>query len=154
MTVLDLDNDLSLCQKHLVDTNTKGLEIETFLTRFLLIHVSGEYDKEIKRIISDRAKKAGDAELTSFVEQTVEKIRNPKISDIRGLLKKFNKSCVDSFNQKVGEGTELESRYQNIIVNRNSSAHGDSINMTIEELISSHEKAKDVLKAMLEALNP
>lgn len=108
---------------------------------------------EIKRIVIQRAKQTGDTELTSFVERTVEGFRNLKIDSIRGnILLRFSDDCAKTFEAKV-TGTESEIRYGNIVTNRNLSAHGDSIHMTFDELIQSHKLAKDVLKAMSDALN-
>jgi len=154
LTLSDLENDLILCQQHLETTNSKGTEIERFLTRFLIVHICGEYEKEIKRIVIQRAKQTGDNELASFVERTVEGFRNLKIDSIKGnILRRFSDNCAKTFEAKV-KGTESEIRYGNIVTNRNLSAHGDPIHMTFDELIQSHQKAKDVLKAVSDALNP
>lgn len=154
MTLSKLDNDLLLCQAHLTSTNSMGTEIESFLTKFLLVHICSEYEKEIKKIITDRAKQSNDKELISFIEKTIERIRNIKSDDLKGnILKRFSDDCLKRFNNKVG-GKESLSRYESIIANRDQSAHGNSINITFNELIKSHEKAKEVLIAVSDAINP
>lgn len=149
----DIDGAINACKQHLADTSSGGSEIETFLTRFLLIHAGSEYDKEIKSMIVARASKSADAELVSFVRETADRSRNQKISDIRGLLKKFSQKYLDAFDQILSLNPESQHRYQNIIVNRNASAHGGPINMTMRELDRSHQRAKYVLNAISEALD-
>lgn len=131
-----------------------GTEIESFLTRFLLVDICAEYEKEIKNVIINRAKQTGDKELISFIEKTIARIRNIKTGDLRGsILKRFSEDCLERFNNKV-DGKEALSRYENIVTNRDLSAHGGSINMTFNELMTSHQKAKDVLTAVSDAINP
>lgn len=153
MSVSDVDEAINACKQHLADTSSGGSEIETFLTRFLLIHAGSEYDREIKSMIVARASKSADAELVSFVRETADRSRNQKISDIRGLLKKFSQKYLDSFDQILSRNPESQRRYQNIVANRNASAHGGAINMTMGELDLSHQRAKYVLKAISEALD-
>ncbi len=68
------------------------------------------------------------------------------------ILKRFDDSCLNSFDVQV-IGTELEARYQNIIINRDLAAHGRVINITFDELIQSHQVATGVLQALSNALN-
>ena len=60
MALSDIDNELTACENHLNLTNTKGTDIESFLTQFLLVRICGQYEKEIRRIINERAHKFGD----------------------------------------------------------------------------------------------
>ncbi len=153
MTLSDIDKNLLLCQKHLEDTNSKGSEVESFLTQFLLIHICGEYEKEIEKIVGQRAKKSSDVELATFVSETIEAYKHLKLEAIRGkILRKFSEKYVNHFDSKI-KGSDSEIMYQNIITNRDSIAHGGNINMTLAELINSHDKAKLVLAALYDSLN-
>lgn len=150
----DLDDDLLLCKTHLETTNTKGTQIESFLTRFLLVHICGEYEKEIKRIMIERAQQSGDLALSSYVEKSIERVRNIKTGDLRGnILNRFSENCLVFFNSRIKD-TESEARYNNIITNRDyGAAHGGIINITFDELLISHNKAKEVLQVVSDALN-
>lgn len=154
LTLLDIEKDLTLCQAHLDSTNNKGTEIESFLTQFLLVRICGQYEKEIAKIVNDRATRSGDKELALFVGKTVEAYKHLKLDSIRGnILRRFGSKYSDSFDTIIKD-TEPAIRYQNIIENRDSSAHGGSIQMTFEELCISHNKAKEVLQALSDVLNP
>lgn len=140
------------CKAHLEKTGAKNTEIESYLTRFLLICICGEYEKAIKQMIVERARRAGDTELVSYIENTVETFKTTRICDIRKkILRRFSVDCQRVFDTKMGSG-EAKERYENIVTNRHLCAHGEPINMTFEELELSYNQAKDVLSAISEAL--
>jgi hypothetical protein len=147
----DIDRIIDACRRHIIETNSKDTEIETFLTRFLLIHLCAFYEKEIERIVVKRAEKSGDREIISYIEKTVD-VRNIKAGSIKGnILKRFGDECANSFWDKV-DNKELGQRYDNILENRNQAAHGGRVEMTLDELIKSHEFAKKVLATLSAAL--
>ena len=152
MTLDELDADLKLCREHLKITKSRGTEIESFLTRFLLVHICSKYEMEVKNIITNRVKQTGDKEVISFTEGSIARIRNIKTSDLRGkVLKKFSEDCLGRFDKNIRK--EALARYENIIANRDRCAHGSSINMTFDELVISHKKAKEVLDVVHHAIN-
>jgi hypothetical protein len=153
MALADLDAIFDICQKHLSTTNSNDTEIDSFLTRYLLVYICGEYEKEIKEIIKRRVDKTDDKELASFVAEKVD-VRSLRISDIKGnILKPFSEKCVKFFDSKI-RGGDSEIKYQNIVENRNLVAHGETVNMTFKELNESYKLATDVVKAISDAINP
>lgn len=153
MALSDLDAIFDICQKHLATTNSNDTEIDSFLTRYLLVYICGEYEKEIKEIIKQRVAKTGDKELASFVAEKGD-VRSLRISDIKGnILKPFSEKCMKSFDSKI-KGKDSEIKYQNIVENRNLVAHGETVNMTFKELNESYKLATDVVKAISDAINP
>ncbi len=147
MSILDIEYVVKLCKDHIDLTKSNGSEIEDYLTKFLLVYVCGEYEKEIKQMINQRVIKTGDRELSSFVSNKID-VRSLYLRDIRGnILKHFSADVRDSFNAIIS-GTESELRYHNIIENRNLAAHGEPINMTFPEFIQSYKLAGDILKAI------
>lgn len=153
LTLIELERNMALCKTHLEQTQCKGTEIEAFLTQFLLVSICGEYEKEIKRIVIERAQRSGDDQLVSYIERSLIRVRNIKVKEIREkILDRFSDNCLTRFNAKV-IGTESETRYSNIVYNRDSGAHGGTINMTFDELLMSYDKAKSVINAVSEALS-
>jgi hypothetical protein len=67
------------------------------------------------------------------------------------LLGRFSDGYKSRFDSKI-LGTEAETRFSNIILNRHSLAHGREINITFDELVESYHKANEVLNAIKEAL--
>jgi hypothetical protein len=143
---------IQLCKDHLEKTGSKGTEIESILTKYLLVYICGSYETEIKKMITQRAGKTGDKEIESFVGNTIKTFRSLKIEDIRGsLLGRFCDNYKATFDSKV-LGTESETRFSNIVLNRHLLAHGREINITFDELVESYNKAEAVLTGIMEAL--
>lgn len=151
MTIADLERDLQICQEHLRKTNSNNSDIDTFLTQFMLVRICGEYEIEIKRSINNRVKKTGDSNLAKFVENKID-VRSILISDIKGnIIKPLSSDGGNSFDFKTKD-TEMASRYNNIVENRNYIAHGTYINMTFSELMDSYNIAKGIIQIINEEI--
>jgi hypothetical protein len=152
MKLLNVEEAIKLCEEHLKNTGAKGTEIESILTKYLLVYICGAYETEIKNMITLRAARTGDKEIESFVKNTIKTFRSLKIEDIKGsLLGRFSDGCKSLFDSKI-HNTEAAIRYSNIITNRHLVAHGMEINITFDELVISYQKAGDVLAAIRDAL--
>lgn len=152
MKLPKVESAIRVCKEHLDNTRAKGTEIESILTKYLLVYICGAYEIEIKRMVTQRAGKTGDKEIESFVMNTIKTFRSLRMKDIReSLLGRFSDACEAAFDSKV-TGTEAETRFTNIILNRHSIAHGREIHMTFDELLESYYKAGTVLTAIEDAL--
>lgn len=152
MKLINVENEMKLCKEHLVMSGAKGTEIESIITRYLLVYICGAYEIEIKKMIVRRAGKSGDNEIESFIKNTIKTFRSLRIPEIRdNLLGRFCDKYKLSFDSKV-LGTESETRFTNIITNRHLIAHGGNVNITFDELEDSYTKAETVLDAIEEAL--
>lgn len=152
MKLLNVEAAIKLCEEHLKNTGTKGTEIESILTKYLLVYICGVYETEIKSMITLRAAKTGDKEVEAFVKNTIRTFRSLKLEDIRGkLLGGFSDEYKSLFDSKIKD-TEAATRYSNIITNRHMVAHGREIHITFDELVVSYQKAGDVLAAIRDAL--
>ena len=116
----DVQKNLEQCEKHLKDTETRGTDMESYLVRFLLVYICGKFEKEIERIVVERAEKSQDLELAQYVKGSFEPHRYLRVEALRGkILKKFSKRLADEFDKQVKD-TKPEIHYSNIIANRNS----------------------------------
>jgi hypothetical protein len=150
MTINDIDRVLTVCREHLEKTTSKGTEVESFLTKYLLVYICGEYEKEIERIVVQRAEKTGDLELAAYLRETGVG-RGLKIKNLKeDLLARFSDKYVKAFEGKLKE--KSITMYSNIVVNRHASAHGGSNNMTFDELLESYRHSKEIMDALSEVL--
>ena len=137
---------------HLDDTGNRETPIEALLTNALLVYVCGIYEKEIRRVVTSRARESGDTHLVRFVGSALDRRRHLKLEDLRGeILKKFGEEYLEEFNKRI-KGTTYEMSYSNIITNRDCGAHGKSTNMTIDELKTQQREAQHVLAAFSDVL--
>lgn len=145
---LEIENAIRVCKNHLDTTSVRGTEIEAYLTRYLLVLIYGAYEKRVRQIVIDRAKQSNDTALISFVENTIANYRSLRVSDIKGkLLARFSDKHARDFDSMIKD-TEGALRYDTIISNRHSTAHGEPVNITFEELIECYEKAESVIASL------
>ena len=153
MTFLDIEQDLSACESHLMSTKSKGTNMESFLTQFLLIRICGQFEQEIDNIMTARACECNDPELISFIQSRFQSYKHLKLDDLRGnVLKKFGEHIRDNFDQQIKD-KDPEIRYSNIITNRDTAVHQGTLQITFDELKISYFEAKKVLLAFESALN-
>lgn len=149
MTVLSIDDLLLFWERHLKDFG-EGTEIEDFLVRSLIVYMCGEYQNEIRYIITQRAGRLGDRDLANFVG-SINRTQRIGLRHLRkDVLKEFNCECLLYFDERV---KDVKDRYDSIVSNRNSAAHGGVITMTFGELKESHSSAKQLLDALRDALD-
>lgn len=117
----------------------------------MLVHICGHYEVEIVRIILERIRKSGDMGAVSYVTSLLERRAPVHPSALKGVLRGFGAECLDKFLQGVGS-IDLR-KYENIVENRNRSAHGRRIQVTFNEVCAEHPSAKRVIDAFGHALD-
>jgi hypothetical protein len=152
MDIPAIEETVKNCKEHIDKLSAKNPDIEMYLTHFLLVFICRTYEKEIKRIVIDRARKTKDEHMISFVDKTVQAYRCLKISDIKGnILAKFDERLADLFYKKI-EKTDSEIMYTNIVLARDAVAHDRPVNVTFGELVASYKTSSQVLDALVETL--
>ena len=148
----DIRHVINSCQNYLENTKTKGTTLESYLTKYLLISICAEYEKEIKRIVHRKAINPSNDDLTSFIIKKTD-VRSLRISELKGnILKLFNDSYPITFQNSLDQ-TDSTLKYSNIVENRNLAAHGESINMSFDEVVDTYESAEVVLQIFSNVLN-
>lgn len=140
-----LDNAVAVCKKHLEDTGTQNTEIESYLVGYLLISISSEFECIIEAMVNQRAARAGDGHLSSFVRAAADRIiRSVKIDELSGLLNHFDPSCKKQFIDDPQKQAK-QVGYGNIVLNRHSVAHATGTSMTFGELEIAYQDSKELM---------
>ncbi|MEW6183592.1 MAG: HEPN domain-containing protein [Bacillota bacterium] len=148
-----IDQAIEVCRDHLQVSGAFGTEIEAFLTRYLLLLIYAVFEESIKATISDRSKIYNDPDLYQFTNSCVNKIcRSIMISEVSGLLGRFNSSYKEAFQQKLTGNELLVTAYNNIVQNRHMTAHSSGSNMTFLELVDAYQKAKAIIDYATEVI--
>lgn len=135
----------------LKDAGSDDEVIHSQLARFLLVHICGRYEVAVGEMIRERAEKSGDRPLASYVSQTFKPYRQLSFSElVQSILAKFGKDHSAWFERHVS--VDNRGRYNSIITNRNKSAHGQPIHVTLTDIEDWHGGAKEVLRAFEAAL--
>jgi hypothetical protein len=152
MKLTIIDHAFDLCDAHLSESNSRGTEVESYLTRYLLVLICAQFEEKIEQIVVERAKKSSDPELTSFVQAAADRIiRSINTSEISGLLNYFSSSCKEEFKKNISNSL-VETNYNSIISNRHNTAHSSGANITFNDLKTYYESGHEVLDYLEQAL--
>jgi hypothetical protein len=150
MKLVAIDQAIESCNNHLTQCKAKGTEIEAYLTRYLLIFICANFEEEIEKIVINKVKKICDDSLISYVESSLSQIfRSIKTGEISGLLNRFGSQYKDKF-QTMASGSQEETYFNNIVINRHMTAHSSGPNITFDELVLHYEKAHVILDYIVE----
>ena len=116
-----------------IDSFQKVSDLEkSYLAKFLVVFICGIYEEVIENIINERVDSYGHSEVSKFIKDTLfAQFRNPDIPVIKGLLGKFDdywKTEITNLPQSA------QTAITNIVNDKNSLAHGNSINLTLEDV--------------------
>lgn len=133
-------------ERHLTSTDTSGTEIESLLTRSLLVLICSEFEQKIEAIIQEKFSSIEDKSLREFAGSCVDAVfRSVKSSEIAGLLKRFGGSYKENFKKKSDENARAVTFYNNIVTNRHGVAHSNGGNVTFADLKMFYEEGHVVL---------
>lgn len=152
MRLTKIDNAISICEQHLVSTNSARTEIESYLTRYLLILICATFEEEIEKILLKRSERISDNHIKSFFQHCIDKtFRSIKSSEIAGMLGRFGSDYKENF-QRRANGTIEETFYNNIVINRHSTAHSGGASITFSDLVNYYDRGHLILDYLDEAL--
>jgi len=148
-----IDDVLETCKYHLEENNAKGTEIEVFITRYLLIYICSIFEKEIKKIIVERASKVNDPFINSYVESSLKAtFRQISTNGIAVTLKYFGNKYKEKFNDKIN-GTKMQNDYNSIVNDRHFTAHDSGSNLTFNDLMGYYEEGHKILDVLYDVIN-
>ena len=125
--------------------------LEVCLTGFILIHICAECEERIKEIIQKKIKSGRYASIVPHLPNSfdIRDLHTGRLS--KNILKYFNPKYPDLFRKKLDNKTIAE--YDNILINRNLAAHGQTLHMSFDEVIKTYGCYDDVLNAFSQTLN-
>lgn len=152
MDLSAIDRDIERWKKLLDDNGLRSTPYESQLLRFLLVHMCGRYERVVDDLISERAKKSGDAPLASYVKRAYKMRREPRSRHLQNdILQSFGSEHREWFASRVS--AVAKEGYDSLIHNRNLSAHGESMDASFDDVVLWHGYAKEVLDAFEAALD-
>ncbi|MDO9530481.1 MAG: HEPN domain-containing protein [Syntrophales bacterium] len=155
MRIQKIDQMVEMCKEHIAKAEINGTEVESLLTRALLVLLCAAFEKEICCIIEQRVSslKDEDAPLVSFFKACSSSvIRGRKSSALADVLNLFGPEYKNQFNERKKEHQKEETYYNNIITNRDTAAHTEDIQMTFSDLEIFYDKGHILLDIFQETL--
>ncbi len=154
MRIKAVDEAFESCERHLAETRSQGTEIESYLTRALVVLTVAAFEEKIEHLIEDRASRLEDGAMKAFVVSCLDAVfRSTRSTEIAGLLNRFGPEFKESFNRRADCDPLAVTFYNNIVANRHATAHTQAVNCTLGELKSFYMKGHIVIDCFAEALN-
>ena len=155
-----VDHEIIACSRHLKTLASlpqpyslpakELIEIEAFLSRYLLISIYAEFEQAIDRLVRARADLVTDTAVRGFVVSAADRLLSHiNVSDLTGFLARFDEDCKNQFRAAIDDKHQP---YINLLQNRHLTAHGSGSLMTLEEVCDTLDAATHVLDAFHWAL--
>jgi len=148
-----VDFAVETCKVHINTTQHSQLEIESYLTKFLLIYMCATFEEMVRDLMMQKVLTANIPFVEGYFRNCIDRtVRSIKSSELSGILEKFGPKYKSHFNNNV-TGTKPENSYNSLINNRHETAHKAISNLTFGELLSYYQDAKNVLQHFKDSLN-
>ena len=123
------------CERHLSSSAVAEVRIRALLTQALLILVFAEFERVIRGQVRTRCAGIADPEVARFVTSCADRvIRSFRISDLAGLLNRFDADCGKEFTDRLEPDPKARNMYDSLVRTRNGVAHGDELQATLEDV--------------------
>jgi len=124
---------------------------KSYLAKFLVVYVCGIYEESIECIMNERISKLKSKRVSNFVDGNIQRsFRNPNLSNVLGLLGKFDKDWKKEIHKLPNKATAA---LNSICGNKNSIAHGTVCVITLTEAIQYYNDSKQVIEKIDEIVN-
>lgn len=121
------------------------------LTQSLLILIYAEFEKFVRSEVKRRCASISDVHVAQFVTSCADSvIRHLRVSDLAGLLDRFDTECKSDFQTSLDAKTT--NMYNSLISDRHEVAHGGEVKSTLREVKEYYLDAHVVLDYFQQAL--
>ena len=149
-----VDDTISVCESHLVATNTRGSQVDLYLASYLAVHIHSAFEQEIEKMVEDRANHVGDQVLRNFMMSCVDAVfRSTKISEMAGLLNRFGEKYKTHFQNEMKSQQRASTSWDSIVAHRHGTAHESGGTVFVHEIVDYYNHGHLVLDAFKTALD-
>lgn len=126
--------------KRVENANLNDAQLNSMLSSYLIVLISGIYEDCIESLFVLRAAKSRDKEITNFIKVFLSKhFRNPDFNKILNLLGSLNPNYAKRLKSQIA--LEAKEAINSIVRNKNRIAHGAYSNATISDIRYYHTSA-------------
>lgn len=128
-----LIENINKAKKDIENFKNVSEQEKSYLAKFLIVFICGIYEEVIETIINEKASKCNVLEISNYIEKSLDQFfRNPDMCNIKNLLGKFN----NDWKLEIGKlPQDAQVAVDNIVNNKNSLAHGNETNLTLQDAI-------------------
>ena len=146
-----IDITLEICENHLTETESFGTQIEILLTYSLLVIIYAEFEQRINYIVQEKFDVIENECLRGSIGN-VSRILSGALGD---LLERFGPELKPNFRSIISASQanqRAETFYNNLITNRNDTAHAGGSNLTFRDVKLFYEEGHVVLDFFRDSL--
>ncbi len=130
------------------------IEMISHFTKYVCVLISGMIEKSIQQILFKYSTaKTGDTNLQSFVLKKLKRFQNARSDKIEQLFQDFNSEWKLKLTS-IRDYSRLKGSLNSIISNRNKIAHGENINLTLNNLKQYYSDTVKIIKNIDKIINP
>ena len=145
MKIPEIESVIAVCKSLLESSNIRGTEIESFLTRYVLIRISANFEQVVRNLMTERLQNTNDRFVTALAEHGISHVfQGSKTSALAKMLGRIDPSLKDSFRSKVN-GSRKETSYNLLVTDRNRTAHDTAASLSFSDLERHYNLAHQVL---------
>jgi hypothetical protein len=136
--------DLRIAQ---INSFSKATSLEkSYLALYLAVFISGIYEETIETIINEKVGHLGQSYIANYVENGLkQRFRNPDIPNILSLLGTFDMTWKEAVKSLPSINKDA---LNNIVLYKNSLAHGTAINLTLGDVVQYYKDSRTVIETI------
>lgn len=140
--------------KKWIDSGRNKFDSKTrYLISYAVIKASGTVEVVFKNIIYDFLSENVKEETAFYIEKMIlDSSCNPNIGNMSNILQNISVDFKKKFDDKVKQSGKKD-KINSLVQLRNDFAHGESITVSIETVITYFEAAKDIILILNEVVN-
>lgn len=140
--------------KKWIDSGRNKFDSKTrYLISYAVIKASGTVEVVFKNIIYDFLSENVKEETAFYIEKMIlDSSCNPNVGNISNILQNISADFKKNFDDKVKQSGKKD-KINSLVQLRNDFAHGESITVSIETVITYFEAAKDIILILNEVVN-
>ncbi len=124
-------------------------EVRSDFAKYLCVLVSGFLERSVESILIEHVRSRSAKSVLSYVEQTL-RAGNLNTHNLLVLVGRFDADAKERLEQFLDD--ERRDAINSIYGNRNSIAHGDDVSLTYVRVKGYHEKTREVVRFLENAL--
>lgn len=133
--------------------------INRYINEYAVILCSGAMERSFKSIVADFVSEGCSSEVCQYLDESIRKCSvNPRIEEIKKILKKFNSSWKNAFGEEVKKlPPRCSESLKSLVEDRNHVAHGGTIASSFSDIVGYYCQARRVvskLEDILPVVNP
>lgn len=133
--------------------NDQYNSINSYLLAYAIIRISGVIENEFKKCIFNKVTEDTREIIQEyFTKKLILSSRNPTTDNIIGVLAEFNKDWTKNFSAKTNDTIE-KADLNSLVALRNSFAHGNMVDTSIENLIKYNESGFEIINRLRETIS-